>query len=479
MDPVDKAVHWAHYFQRRAGETIQDIKDSSVVTGTTDLFNRTTDSVYDLYKHKLPFGSGIPLQSPAPIRQPPTLLEKLEAFVLNNKRLIAFLIGGAVSASLIYRHYHPHTEHLVTIKNNKKYIKTDKRRRASRLANGARTNVVVIVGSPLEPLVRIIANDLEKRGFIVYITAIDDREITYINNENSEDIRPFLLNSRSEDALNAQIESFGRTVNGTITPFQHASPHHLKLVGVLVIPDLFYPVGPVENMSLRTWSECINGKIMPPLVLFSNKFLDVIRKNNSIVFGDDNKQLNVVATKIVLLTPNLISSINLPFHALETVAINSLQAVFNSLAREIITDSLLNIEVVNLKIGASNIFNHTNSKESEERIKQSLHNQILGWDENMKAVYGSNFKNICLLSGPSPNLRGANLRELNYKIFDLLYHDINNKRKTTYKKDLRVCYVGRGARAYDLIGKCLPSWLVSWFIGCNSLSNIFFRMIGY
>lgn len=43
-------------------------------------------------------------------------------------------------------------------------------RRAKRARNGARIEVVVVAGSPYSKLTKLVALDLERRGFIIYIT---------------------------------------------------------------------------------------------------------------------------------------------------------------------------------------------------------------------------------------------------------------------------------------------------------------------
>ncbi len=55
------------------------------------------------------------------------------------------------------------TYHIIKRKSNRK------KRRAKRAPNGARVEVVVVAGSPSEPITRSISLDLERRGFIVYI----------------------------------------------------------------------------------------------------------------------------------------------------------------------------------------------------------------------------------------------------------------------------------------------------------------------
>ena len=63
------------------------------------------------------------------------------------------------------------------------------KRRAKRAQNGAKTELVILVGSPLSPLMRSLSLDLERRGFIVYITASSGVEERTIEQEGKEDIR--------------------------------------------------------------------------------------------------------------------------------------------------------------------------------------------------------------------------------------------------------------------------------------------------
>lgn len=458
MDPVDKAIWWARYAQKLVSDTISSVANSDVVTGTSDIINKATDSIFDLYKDKLP--GAVPAPEPHA-----SLIERLFP---TTARSLALAVGGVFGTGLLYRHF-AYREN-VMVRNNKRYIRSDRRRRAKRLENGARQSVVVIIGSVLEPLVRVVANDMEKRGFIVYITAINEREIAEIHDELSSDIRAFRVDLRSEETLRSQVALFDRHLNGPVVPFEGAFPHHLKLVGVLVIPDLYYPVGPVENIGIKGWADCINAKILSPLILFLSAFVDVIRNNSAIEF--DDMAVNTASTKLVLVTPNLVSSVGMPFHAPETVVTGALGSVFEAFAREAIADSSIKLEVVHLKVGALNIFNHQDDRESRERLRHLVHNQVLGWNERMKAIYGPSFRHVCLLSGPSPNVKGANLRELNYKIFDILYKDIEAG-KAANKRDLRIEYVGKGARLYDLLGQFMPRWLISWFVGCNSIWGVF------
>jgi hypothetical protein len=68
-----------------------------------------------------------------------------------------------------------------------------KKRRAKKASNGARLEVVVVAGSPSEPLVRSISLDLERRGFIVYIVCNTIEEEVLVQNESRQDVKPLMI----------------------------------------------------------------------------------------------------------------------------------------------------------------------------------------------------------------------------------------------------------------------------------------------
>ena len=79
------------------------------------------------------------------------------------------------------------TYHLIRRRSSRK------KRRAKRAGNGARLEVVVIAGSPSEPLTRSISLDLERRGFIVYIVCHTIEEEIQVQSESRPDIKPLMI----------------------------------------------------------------------------------------------------------------------------------------------------------------------------------------------------------------------------------------------------------------------------------------------
>ena len=110
---------------------------------------------------------------------PESTLARVQTWISNHKLLTTIVvvsIGGL-------------TYHVVKQKTAGR-----KKRRAKKTSNGARLEVVVIAGSPSEPLVRSISLDLERRGFIVYIVCNSAEEEAAVQNESRADVRSLAIN---------------------------------------------------------------------------------------------------------------------------------------------------------------------------------------------------------------------------------------------------------------------------------------------
>lgn len=110
---------------------------------------------------------------------PQTLYKRTSDWVFDHKILTGIFVLGITTASV------------GLISSNRRNY--SKKRRAKRVSNGARLEVVVLVGSPSEPVVRSLALDLERRGFIVFIICNDVEEEVMVQNESRPDIRPLAV----------------------------------------------------------------------------------------------------------------------------------------------------------------------------------------------------------------------------------------------------------------------------------------------
>jgi len=79
-----------------------------------------------------------------------------------------------------------------------------KKRRARKSNNGARTEAVVLAGSPTSPLTTAIAMDLERRGFIVYVITSTKEDEEHLRKQSRADVLPFDLDLIHVSALRAR-----------------------------------------------------------------------------------------------------------------------------------------------------------------------------------------------------------------------------------------------------------------------------------
>ena len=89
-----------------------------------------------------------------------------------------------------------------------------RRRRARRTTKGAKTELVVLAGSPYSPMTRSLALDLEHRGFIVYIPVGSLEEEGAVAELRAPDIHSLNFDITSVRSL--KILLFANDANGAL-----------------------------------------------------------------------------------------------------------------------------------------------------------------------------------------------------------------------------------------------------------------------
>lgn len=305
------------------------------------------------------------------------------------------------------------------------------RRRVQKLANGARKDVILVVGSPAEPLTRLIALDFERRGFIVYVSIMDEKDAKYIeSNPITDDIN--YLNLTEGDSFEYPIGKFRQLFQVPVTPFVGAESHTMELAAVVFTPNLYFPLGPIENISMTSWAK-LNDKFMVYLRLMSSGLVDLIRHHKS----------NTIA-----ITPNITSSLNIPYHGPESMFQSSIESVFTTLSREVRQHG---VSVTIVKLG--NILILTSPLGA--KTSNIVNAEIRGWSEDIKSLYSTSFTRSQFKATPIRSTgRGTTLRQLYHVLFDLAYSGSKNNPP--------VVYCGTGARSYSWISALFPPFLLQW-----------------
>ncbi|CBX95292.1 hypothetical protein IAQ61_004113 [Plenodomus lingam] len=386
-------------------------------------------SVAGYVKRHLP-ESWIPQQSRPPPPPPPphalsnAYIQRLQDWVSQHRALTAAVVAFVGTGGLL-------------LWREKKIY--NRKRRARRATNGARKEVVVIAGPPNSPIVRSLSLDLERRGFIVYIVCSNMDEEQQVLSESRADVRPLHLDIVDTMGTQEAVDRFSNMLTRPHVAFAGASPHTLNLSGVVLVPDLIYPTGPVETISPEFWSDALNAKVLNTIAVTQALLPTVC----------------LFKSRLMMLTPSIIASLRPPFHGVETTVIGALEGFIASLRAELGT---LGIDVIQFHLGTFDLSNVGPKHHLQTRTSGSPH----AWPATTRAMYGNNFVNQTRAAQNRGllNHNGSPLRELHNAVFDAL----------THRRPRKVWRVGRGSVAYDLVGNWLPSGLVGWMMGLKRVS---------
>ncbi|KAF2662832.1 DUF1776-domain-containing protein [Lophiostoma macrostomum CBS 122681] len=370
-----------------------------------------------------------PAPPPPPHPVTAAYLDRLQHWISQNRALTAALVAFfGTGGFLLWRERRKH----------------NRKRRARRASNGARREVVVIAGPPSSPIVKSLSLDLERRGFIVYIVCSDLEEEQLVQGESRADVRPLHLDI--VDTLGTQ-EAMDRFNNILLRPhvaFSGASPHNLNFRGLILVPDLIYPSGPIETILPELWSDALNAKVLNTVAI-AQTFLPTVCGFKA---------------RVMVLTPSIIASLRQPFHSVETAIVNALEGFTTSMRAELRT---LGIDVIQFKLGTFDCSN-VGGKQHLQSLRENASDTDL-WPTTTRRLYASNYASQNRIAHSrglfnQTGSTGASLRELHNAVFDAL----------TQKHPRQVWRVGRGSVTYDVVGNWVPSGLVAWMLGIRRVS---------
>lgn len=230
-------------------------------------------------------------------------------------------------------------------------------------------------------------------------------EEAHVRSQSRIDVMPLELDLVSG---NDQLDRLRHVLSRPHHAIERAPPHRLTLAGVIVIPNLESEVGLVSDLTPDTWSTALNAKVLGTIMTVQ-RFLPLVESFHS---------------RILVITPSIISSLRPPHHAIDCTIGSALDAFSTSVAAEL---RLQELYLSQIKLGNLDI------PGSRRRVEGS----------------------------PSKS-RGTPIRNLHDTVFDALQAD----------KPRSVYHVGRGSRTYSLVGNILPAGLVAWMMGFNRAATV-------
>ncbi|KAG7895525.1 hypothetical protein KL936_000233 [Ogataea polymorpha] len=166
-----------------------------------------------------------------------------------------------------------------------RYLRHSKtQRRARLLSNGRRFEAVLIVGPPTSVVVQKLVNDLNRRGYIVYVTVTNEAEVKAIESERDADIKPLLLNFDSPLTIRTSLLRLASILE---TPeLAHtgddSESYFLHFKGALIISDYFkYPkYSKLAEIEPRDFNAMIQNQFLKINALLQNGLISALQESN-------------------------------------------------------------------------------------------------------------------------------------------------------------------------------------------------------
>lgn len=445
----------------RYGNAVADFIDRQVDTLATEV-KQWTDKI------NTPFSSS---RAPSPIYQAPpppkSFVQKTADWVSEHRVLVAVTVAFTGTTLLL-------------IHNKRKNER--RKRRAKRTVTGAKKEVVVLASTIHDPLARSLAFDLERRGYIIYITVSSQAEYDLVarGSDARPDIRPLWMD------LTSSVPNPEKDIHPALTPIHDliAKPqvarsngipsqqYMCSLAGLILMPATDYIKAPLLSVPAHDLIDIVNTRLLSPMLL-TQQFLPLLSNLTH-------------PTSIIVAYPSIPDSLTPPLQVTASAATSALSSFTQSLRSEI---QLLQpphsqpIQVTELKLGNIDLgttpsFSKAQNARDLEALSRSASSsppprgspnaapqQALTWHwhstqraQALRRTFGQT----------TTSVRGSPVRTFHNAVFDTLYAGRSLKPASTHTWPQwllglafritddgpgGVVYAGRGARLYDYLSR--------------------------
>lgn len=311
--------------------------------------------------------------------------------------------------------------------------------------------------------------DLERRGYVVYVTVSSTEEDSLIQQEAKADLRPLWMD------LTSTVPNPAVDIHPNLEPIREllasatmrsspassrintgSSMNSLTLAGVVVFPGCSgYPQGSLALLHPSDVVDTINTRLVAPIITVQ-QFLPLLARHST-----DPKS----PSSIVIAYPSIPKSLSPPRQIPESIVASSMSSLASSLTREV-TSMSANITIHELKLGNFDLGSIPGAKMSSQAFHPSSstgrldpnNSALTHWHSSQRAaIQRSTF-------GQRSLIKGSAARDLHNAVFDLLappqvFKAFGKYEWQTSKKSSTV-FVGSGARVYDFVGGWAPGGIV-------------------
>lgn len=459
-----------------AGGRIADYIDRYTNSVASDIRDALGNSSWLPERLRPPKSAGANFFTRAP--PPRTWYEKSIDWASDNRTSIAVVVAFASTTYyMVHRAQRAHA----------------RKRRAKKLPNGAKKEIIVLVCPSFhDPLTRSLALDLERRGYVVYVTVSSTEEDSLIQQESKADLRPLWMD------LTSTVPNPTVDIHPNLEPIKElltqlppqasqgragpgSSMGNMSLAGIVVFPGCSgYPIGPLAILPPTDIIDTLNTRLLSPMLS--------IQQSLPLLHNHSTDPLS--PSSIVIAYPSIPASLSPPRQTPESIITSSLSTLATSLRREL-TAMRANITVHELKLGnfdlatlPSSINSSSNNKSPTRPVRNSAYSPTLNnpptldpqaaqlthqpslWHSSQRRAAQPQQLPLHPSSiRTSRFIRASPVRHLHNAVFDALappavFHPFGGERKWVVRKTSGTVFVGSGARVYEWIGRWVPGGLV-------------------
>ena len=366
---------------------------------------------------------------------------------------------------------------------HRRYRLERRKRRAKRTVSGAKKEIVVLASTSHDPLARSLALDLDRRGYIVYVTVSSQAECDMLERgpDARADVRPLWMD------LTSSVPSPAKNVHPNLSPIQdlisrpqtHQRPgfpnqqYLCTLAGLILMPATDYARTPLTSHPTHDLVDTVNTRLLSPIVTIQ-QFLPLLSRLNN-------------PTSIIVAYPSIPSSLNPPLQ----IASSATTAALSSMARALRSELALlqpssaqpiqitELKLGNIDLGTTPAFSKSDNADTLESLSQShspspsRQQQALPWHwhssqraQALRRSFGQ---------AATSSVRGSPARVFHNAVFDTLFAARSSKPPAERSWPRAIwdnvaalsesgpggtVYTGRGAWIYNMLSVTVPSHLI-------------------
>ncbi|KAF6013481.1 hypothetical protein HII13_001297 [Brettanomyces bruxellensis] len=257
-DFVDKTFDAVYSVYQTAVVALNEAYDKAKDAGQS-IMEYTKDSAQ---KVQLKTGDLIEKASPPPSTPPETTYDEVKQFAINHAYQIGLYGGIPLSVytlNKLIRLFVPY------------------KRRAQKLKDGSRYEVIVLLGPIQSNFVKKLIYDLNGRGYIVFVVVSNEKQLRLVEEEKDEDVRPLIVDFQSPTTVKAGLLRLAKFLDKP----RNGIFYHLR--GCIFVPDYVRipKISKIGQLSVKEFKRVLDDSFFKINLILANGMTTFLKESNN------------------------------------------------------------------------------------------------------------------------------------------------------------------------------------------------------